>query len=647
MHLPHVNSMTRRRSVAWWRFSAMVFVCLLCLLGLTTPVRADHAPLEKVSLQLRWFHQFQFAGYYAAKANGYYAEVGLDVEIIERDLKVNPVDAVLWGKADYGVTNSEVLLHRLKGKPVIALASIFQHSPLVLLTTKVGEISTVHDLLGKRVLMSTKTTDVELLGMLQKENVGLEELEIVDRFSRKEDYFDKSLDAIAAYITNQPYYLDSNDILYHVLYPSTYGIDFYGDGLFTSEEQIRSHPQRTAAFLEASLRGWEYAMAHQEEIIDLILAEYPTKKTRAHLEYEAAAMEKLILPELVQIGHMNPGRWEHIAEVFRNVGLVDSIQGMDGFLYEPSNYSGVESLEFFLYGLILVIVALGMIGLFLGYFNRRLQTQVDARTEALSVKALELEEANSRLKELDRVKSALLSSVSHELRTPLTAVLGFVKLVEKEFDRTFAPLVGDDEHLEQRRIRISKNLKVISVEGERLTRLISDVLDLTRIESGKAIWRDQAIDPTELARNAVAVVQEQFAQNPATQLKMDVQDDLPLLHADPDRIVQVLINLLSNAAKFTPKGEVRLTVVRNDDGNIRMEVKDSGVGVPKSELEHVFNLFHQVRRGDTLKLNAQGAGLGLAICKEIVEHYNGSITLESEEGKGSVFTVLLPVTQDA
>ena len=629
------------RSMRW----QAVFLCCFVAIFLFPLSLASAAPsvLKPVRVQLRWFHQFQFAGYYAAKAKGFYEEAGLDVEIVERDLKVNPVDAVLSGKADFGVTNSEILLHWLEGKPVVALASIFQHSPLVLLTTKTDEISTPHDLVGKRVLMSTKTMDVELLGMLKKENISLSQMDILDRFSREADYYDQSIDAIAAYITNQPYYLDVKDIVYDVIYPSTYGIDFYGDGLFTSKKYAGAHPARTDAFLRASLKGWEYAMAHKEEIIDLILSEYPTRKTRAHLQYEAAAMERLILPELVQVGHMNPGRWRHIADVFRYVGLTSSTRGLDGFVYRPAFHSGSESLERFFYGVVGVALTLGFIGLLLGYFNRKLQSQVDQRTEALSLKAEELEVANDRLQELDQVKSALLSSVSHELRTPLTAVLGFVKLVEKEFDKTFAPLAQGDDHLEQRRVRISKNLKVVAVEGERLGRLISDVLDLSKIESGNAVWRDQHIDLPELVRNAVAVVQEQFAQNPATRLLLDIQDGVPKLYADPDRIVQVCINLLSNAGKFTPEGEVRLSVFSDGDGWVKIVVSDTGVGVPEQEIDHVFNMFHQVWRGDTLKLNPKGAGLGLAISKEIVEHYGGSISLQSEEGKGSTFTVVLPV----
>jgi hypothetical protein len=222
----------------------VAFLCVALICCLPAVSMANIGPkLDKVKLQLRWYHQFQFAGYYAAKAKGFYEDVGLDVEILERDIKENPVQAVLAGKADFGASNSEILIHYMAGKPIVALAAIFQHSPLVLLTTKPSNIITPHDLIGKRVLMSTNTMDVELLGMLQKEDVPLERMHVIDRFSRQADYFDPTIDAIAAYITNQPYFLNQSRIPYFVLYPSSYGIDFYGDCLLP--RKIRLNPIRT------------------------------------------------------------------------------------------------------------------------------------------------------------------------------------------------------------------------------------------------------------------------------------------------------------------------------------------------------------------------------------------------------------------
>lgn len=618
----------------------------LCLAGLLPGVASAQSPrLDNVTLQLRWFHQFQFAGYYAAKAKGYYEEAGLNVRIVERDLRLNPVDEVLAGKADFGVTNSEILSHRLKGKPVVVLASIFQHSPLVLIVKDGSRVVTPHDLEGKRVLLSTKAPDVELLGMLLSERVPLSKVEIIDRFSTEGDYYDPSIDAVAAYMTNEPYYLQKLGVPFSVMYPATYGIDFYGDCLFTSQEQIERHPERVRRFREASLKGWTYAMSHPQEIIRLILSEYPTKKSYDHLVYEARQVRELMRPELVTVGHINPGRWKHMAEVFQEVGVAEGRASLDGFLYDPKQPVD-GNMVYIHYWLGISAGAFALFALLMWLFNRKLQKEVALRTEDLSLKAAQLEKVNRQLTELDNVKSALLSSVSHELRTPLTAVLGFVKLIDKEFRKTFAPLVADSPELEKKHQRITKNLQVVSVEGERLTRLIGDVLDLSRIESGKEVWRDDTIDLGELARNAVAVVQEQFARKPDVRLVVDVPDTIPDLCADPDRLVQVLINLLNNAGKFTDKGEVRLALSISPAKELVITVSDTGVGVPASEVDDIFNMFHQVHRGDTLSTENRGAGLGLAICRGIVEHYGGTISLASQVGKGSTFTVVLPVSSE-
>jgi len=275
-------------------------------------------------------------------------------------------------------------------------------------------------------------------------------------------------------------------------------------------------------------------------------------------------------------------------------------------------------------------------------FHEELEEKVRERTKELVKKTKELEEANERLKELDRTKSAFLSSVSHELRTPLTSVLGFAKLIYKDFTKFFTPLAQDDKKLKKKAKRISENLSIIVREGERLTRLINDVLDLAKIESGRIEWKDTTFNLKELLENAAKSVSGQFAQKPEVELKLELPQDLPDIYADRDRLQQVFINLLNNAAKFTEKGYVKIWAkVEND--KVIIAVEDTGVGISPEDLEKVFDKFHQVIHGDTLKDKPKGTGLGLAICKQIIEHYNGKIWVESELGKGSTFFVKLPV----
>ncbi|MHC1712024.1 MAG: ATP-binding protein [Solidesulfovibrio sp.] len=276
--------------------------------------------------------------------------------------------------------------------------------------------------------------------------------------------------------------------------------------------------------------------------------------------------------------------------------------------------------------------------------NRHLREAVKERTGRLAEKAAELEAANARLQELDRLKSGFLATVSHDLRTPLTSIMGFAKLIARDFNKFFSPFAAGHERLTRQAGRIASNLAIIESEGERLTRLINDFLDLSKIESGRAQWRDASIDVWAIVARAADAVSAELAAKPDVSLAMDIAPDLPPLYMDPDRLSQIIVNLLGNAVKFTDEGSVRLKAGVAGD-MLRLEVTDTGQGVPRESLEKIFDKFHQAQAGDTVEESRRrkGTGLGLAICRQIVEHYNGRIWAESELGRGSTFVLELPL----
>jgi PAS domain S-box-containing protein len=253
----------------------------------------------------------------------------------------------------------------------------------------------------------------------------------------------------------------------------------------------------------------------------------------------------------------------------------------------------------------------------------------------------ELTEANRRLMELDGLKNNFLNTVSHDLRTPLTSVLGFAKLIQREFAKRFTRVAESDPSLRKGAKTIRANLAIIVSEGERLTRLINDLLDLSRIESGRYQWREVSMDLAALIREAALAMSAAFDEKPQVSLHLDIPPkDFPL-RLDPDRIMQVLTNLLSNALKFTDRGEIRLSL--QEQGSMaRVTLADTGVGMPAEELPHIFNRFYQVG-GQLLEGKPLGSGLGLAICKQIVEHYGGTIWAESNPNVGSTFCLELPM----
>ena len=275
--------------------------------------------------------------------------------------------------------------------------------------------------------------------------------------------------------------------------------------------------------------------------------------------------------------------------------------------------------------------------------NRKLEWLVDERTKDLSRKAAELEAANKRLTELDVLKSAFLSTVSHELRTPLTAILGFAKLIAKEFGEHFQPLCAGHEKLGRRGGRIRDNLAIIHTEAERLTRLINDVLDVGKINSGYMQWHDQLVDPRLIIRKAAAAQESALALKSGVSLELDLPDTLPLLALDADKFEQLLLNLLGNAIKFTDKGIIHVEASCDAGAVFVVRVRDSGRGIQAEDLDKIFDAFYQgaAESGDG---KPKGTGLGLAICRHIVEHYGGRIWAESQPGTGSVFSFILPCT---
>jgi signal transduction histidine kinase len=240
--------------------------------------------------------------------------------------------------------------------------------------------------------------------------------------------------------------------------------------------------------------------------------------------------------------------------------------------------------------------------------------------EASQVRAL-----NRQLESVDRLKDDFMSSVTHELRTPLTSI------------RAFAELMRDDPDMDSGQRQLFVGL--IVAEAERLSRLVSQVLDMAKIESGHADWRNDAIDLCELVGHAVQTTRESFRERGA-QVDVEQPDSVPVLHADRDRLLQVLLNLLSNAAKFVPKVGGRVTVaLRADARGATIEVSDNGPGVPAGQQQLVFEKFRQGGDGGN---RPQGTGLGLPISRQIVEHFGGRMWLRSEAGQGACFGVELP-----
>ncbi len=310
-------------------------LALWCLTFHLSPLLAEpSAPTETVSLQLKWLHSFQFAGYYAAKEKGFYAEEQLDVTLRERTPGINNIEQVLNGESQYGVADTGLLEHRLTGKPVVVLASIFQHNPLVYFTLKKSGIVSPYELKGKRV-MEDGYNNAPLRAMLYETGVATDEFIHLDDSFNPDDLINGKTDVQIGYLTDQVDYFKKKGVDINIIDPRSYGIDFLSDNLFTTEQEISQHPDRVQRFLRASLKGWDYALKHQEELIQLILNKYNAdhRLSAEHLHFEAQETVKMIAPEAVPIGHSDIKRFQRIADTYQQLGLITSTERLDGFIY--------------------------------------------------------------------------------------------------------------------------------------------------------------------------------------------------------------------------------------------------------------------------------------------------------------------------
>ncbi len=278
---------------------------------------------DKVTLYLDWLHQFQFAGYYVAKEKGYYNNFGLDVNIKEFSSNSNIVKDIMTQEASYGVGKSSLIIDKFNGNDLVLLSSIYQASPLVLISLKDSNIKNPRDLKNKRIMITDDAiTSASINSMIISQGINLDEIIVQKHSFNINDLKNKKTDAMACFLSNEPFLLEKQNIQYNILNPNDYSFDFYEGILYTSQKELLNNPSRVQNFNKASLKGWEYAFNNIEETAKLIYEKYNTQnKSLDSLIYEGNILKKLSKIEKGILGEIDSKTIDEIKRFYSFLGL--------------------------------------------------------------------------------------------------------------------------------------------------------------------------------------------------------------------------------------------------------------------------------------------------------------------------------------
>ena len=311
----------------------------LFFLVLTSPLFSLDDKPQKLTLQLKWQHQFQFAGYYIAKEKGYYRAAGLDVLIKPYNPNIDGLisGTVLDGTSNFAIGSSGLLTEIADGKELFLLNAVFDSSPLILLSKANHNLRSSKEMSNKRIMFGDDEENSILLSLILEKN----NIKYIRKNYSFEGFLNDKADAIVSYIGNEPYILDKKGIAYNYLDPASNGFDFYSDFLYTSKVEYYEHPRRVNDFMQASMRGWEYAFEHIEETVALIQKSYAPNKSLEALRYEAEILKKMLNINMGDVGKIDTFKVEQMSKVYQKYELIESMPVSHSFLH-PTTFQTVH-----------------------------------------------------------------------------------------------------------------------------------------------------------------------------------------------------------------------------------------------------------------------------------------------------------------
>ena len=628
----------------------------LLFLGIFLNINLYSKDLIKVTIQLSWFDQFQFAGYYMAKEQGFYKDAGLDVQILPFSLGMNIPKMVNDGDVDFAIGRENLILEKAKYPKIIALAAIFQATPLVLLTTKDSGIDSFNKFENKK-LMRTKDdgSEVSIKAMLASSKIDVKSIAQVEHSHNIYDLIDKKVDIISAYTSKAPYILQKEQIKYNIFYPKDYGFDMYSDFLITNIDKYNNDYNIVEKFKKASLKGWEYAYNNIEKSVDIIFEKYNTQNlSKEELIFEANELKKLSYLNISRLGDMKQEKVQRIYDLYNVMGYINNEFKIDNFI----GYDKKSRLEKWLYlkfeehfGLSLLWKILLIIFIIIGIFvyrqyfiikiNKRLKNLVNIKTNRLKIMnkklAIRIKKELDKHQEKDRILAQqqkmvamgqMIENIAHQWIQPLSVIstsASGLKL-KKQLN------ILEDEELIKSIEQIVDTAKYLSDTIDDFRYFFKPQKDKTKFSLVKNIEKSLSFLETVLKENSIKVEFE--------------YEDIDITAYETE-LMQVFINIISNSKDAFIEKKIKNRVIfisiKNFPNRILIEIKDNAGGVEDDILDKVFEPYF------TTKHQYSGTGIGLYMSNQIIKtHLNGDIFMKNcsfkyknIEQKGVITTIIL------
>ena len=586
------------------------------------------------------------AGIVVAKERGLFDRAGIDVTLkiggAESEIKQN----IAKGITHFSTAGAGIIEDAGNGLPLTVVTAFFQRTPNMLLYYKDSTETPRFEHIDQSHIILNSESSVEMLAMLNSAKKTFNSLKISYGTEDKEKKFlDKSVKGIEVNVLSR-FYRDIQEMEgLHALKPIFSNVEMYDNCLYTNTAFLNKNRDLVKKFKDICLQGWKLALENSDFTGEKLGFKKEDNSTWSLFHHQLWHIKNsLMMPNLVTPGDMSRDKWSRIEELYKKYGSLNA--DFDGKFYtlfdEIALTEPVSPINWKYLISILGIISLAVVALFI--LNRRLKRMVDRRTmeiaevnwqlnklndeleDKINDRTRELESALKKAEVANKAKSTFLANMTHEIRTPMNSILGFTQIMkEKSKDPD-----------------ILRYLDTINTSGQSLLRIINDVLDLSRVEAGKFSLDFTRFNILRLIEETMATFSQDILGKKVS-FRFDHSDECPeYVYLDKDRLRQVLMNLIGNAVKFTEEGliEVKLSVkmVSPRDADIVIEVKDTGIGIPKENISSIFGEFEQV---ENIHMHYGGTGLGLAIAKQLVEMMNGKLSVESDLGRGSDFKIKL------